>query len=38
MALGRTDEGLAEWATAKAVPIADPEDLEIVEADFADAP
>jgi uncharacterized protein YndB with AHSA1/START domain len=37
-ALGRTDESLAEWAAARAVPIADPEDLEIVEADFADAP
>ena len=37
-ALGRTAESLSEWATAKAVPIADPDDLEIVESDFADAP
>ena len=37
-ALGRTDESLAEWTAAKAVPIADPEDLAIVEDDFADAP
>jgi uncharacterized protein YndB with AHSA1/START domain len=37
-ALGRLDEALDEWAAAKAVPIADPEDLAIVEADFADAP
>ena len=37
-ALGREAEGLAAWAAAKAVPIADPEDLAIVEGDFADAP
>jgi len=37
-ALGREDESLAEWATAKSVPVVDPEDREIVEADFADAP
>ncbi len=36
--LGREAEGLAAWAAAKAVPIADPEDLAIVEGDFADAP
>jgi hypothetical protein len=38
IALGRRDEGLAAWATAKAVPVADAEDRAIVEADFADAP
>jgi uncharacterized protein YndB with AHSA1/START domain len=37
-ALGREDEGLAAWAVAKQVPVADPEDRDIVEADFADAP
>ncbi|HQZ34238.1 MAG TPA: SRPBCC family protein [Ilumatobacteraceae bacterium] len=37
-ALGREDEGLAAWATAKQVPVVDPEDRDIVEADFADAP
>ncbi len=37
-ALGREDEGLAAWAAAKAVAIADPEDQEIVDGDFADAP
>lgn len=36
--LGREDEGLAVWAAAKRVPIVDPEDRDIVEADFADAP
>ena len=36
--LGREDEGLAAWAAAKQVPIVDPEDRDIVEADFADAP
>ena len=36
--LGREDEGLAAWATARQVPIVDPEDRDIVEADFADAP
>jgi hypothetical protein len=29
---------LEEWARAKAVPIADPEDLAIVEADLAVGP
>jgi len=38
IALGRRDEGLAAWATAKAVPVAGAEDRAIVEADFADAP
>ncbi|MFZ4810970.1 MAG: hypothetical protein ACOYL9_06475 [Ilumatobacteraceae bacterium] len=38
LALGRRDEGLEAWAAAKAVPVADAEDREIVEADFADAP
>ena len=37
-ALGRVDESLDAWRTAKGVPVADPEDLAIVEADFADAP
>lgn len=37
-ALGREDEGLAAWAAAMAVPVADPEDKAIVDADFADAP
>ncbi len=37
-ALGRSDEATAEWATARSVPIADPEDQAIVDADFADAP
>jgi hypothetical protein len=37
-ALGQEAEGLAEWAVAKAVPIADAEDKEIVDGDFADAP
>ncbi len=37
-ALGRTDESWAEWAAAQAVPVADPDDREIVESDFADAP
>ena len=35
-ALGRTAEADAAWAEAIAVPIADPEDKEIVDADFAD--
>lgn len=37
-ALGREDEGLAAWAAAKEVPVVDPEDRDILEADFADAP
>ena len=37
-ALGREDEGLAAWAEAKQVAVVDPEDRDIVEADFADAP
>ena len=36
--LGREDEGLAAWAIARQVPIVDPKDRDIVEADFADAP
>ena len=36
--LGRDAEALQAWAAALAVEIADPEDREIVEADFADAP
>lgn len=36
--LGREAEALAEWAAAVAVPIADPQDRQIVDADFADAP
>lgn len=37
-ALGRTPDGDAAMAAARAVPIADPEDLAIVEKDFADLP
>jgi uncharacterized protein YndB with AHSA1/START domain len=37
-ALGSVVESREEWAAAKAVPIADPEDQAIVDADFADAP
>ena len=37
-ALGREAESREAWLAAKAVPIADPEDRAIVEADFADAP
>ncbi len=33
---GRTDDAAAEWARATSVPIADAEDKEIVDADFAD--
>lgn len=36
--LGREEEGLAAWAAAKQVPVVDPEDRVVVEADFADAP
>lgn len=36
--LGREEEGLASWAAAKAVPVANAEDRDIIEADFADAP
>jgi len=36
--LSREDEGLAAWEAAKAVPIADPEDQDILDGDFADAP
>jgi uncharacterized protein YndB with AHSA1/START domain len=34
-ALGRSDEAAVEWASAKAVPIADPEDQAILDADLA---
>lgn len=37
-ALGRDAEAADAWRAARAVPIADPEDRAIVEADFADAP
>lgn len=37
-ALGRTDEAAWEWVAAVAVPIADPGDRALVEADFADRP
>jgi len=37
-AVGRTADGDAAMAAARAVPIADPEDLAIVEKDFADLP
>ena len=38
LASGRQADGLAAWAAALAVEIADPEDKAIVDADFADAP
>lgn len=34
-AVGRTAEAEAEWSAALAVPVADPEDRQIVEQDFA---
>jgi uncharacterized protein YndB with AHSA1/START domain len=34
--VGRTDEAATSWAAARTVPIADAEDEEIVDADFAD--
>ena len=34
-AVGRTDESAAEWERARAIPIADPEDQAILQADFA---
>jgi uncharacterized protein YndB with AHSA1/START domain len=34
-ALGRTGDAADEWAAARAVPVADPEDQAIVEADLA---
>ncbi len=37
-ALGREDEAMSEWAAAKAVPIADDEDREILENDLAEGP
>lgn len=37
-ALGRPDEAAAAMAAARAVPIHDPEDLAVVEKDFADLP
>ena len=37
-ALGRTDDAANEWAAAKAVPIADPEDQVIFDADLATGP
>lgn len=37
-ALGRTSEAMDEWAAAKAVPIADDEDREILEKDLAEGP
>ena len=37
-ALGRNAEAHSEWATAHAVPIADPEDRALVETDLADGP
>lgn len=38
LALGHEQDGLDEWAAAKAVPIVDPEDKAILDGDFADAP
>ncbi|MBM9477578.1 hypothetical protein JL107_14095 [Nakamurella flavida] len=37
-ALDREDEAAWEWVAAVAVPIADPDDRALVEADFADRP
>ena len=37
-ALGRDAEAADAWAAARAVPITDPADQEIIDADFADAP
>ena len=37
-ALGRTEDAATEWAAAKAVPIADPEDQAILDADLATGP
>jgi len=37
-ALGRNDDAMIEWAAAKAVPIADDEDREILEKDLAEGP
>jgi uncharacterized protein YndB with AHSA1/START domain len=37
-ALGREPEAMTEWAAAKAVPIADDEDREILEKDLAEGP
>jgi uncharacterized protein YndB with AHSA1/START domain len=37
-ALGRVEEGAAEWKAAKETPIADPEDKEIVDQDLAEGP
>jgi uncharacterized protein YndB with AHSA1/START domain len=37
-ALGRADDSARAWDAAVAVPIADPEDREIVDKDFADRP
>lgn len=37
-AVGREQEGLDEWVLAKAVPVAEAEDKEILDGDFADAP
>lgn len=37
-ALGHEDEAMKEWAAAKAVPIADAEDREILDKDLAEGP
>jgi hypothetical protein len=37
-AVGRVDEGMAEMAAARAVPVADDEDRALVESDFATFP
>jgi hypothetical protein len=37
-ALGRLDEAAADWAAAKAVPIADDDDRALVESDLAVGP
>ena len=36
--LGRDGEAAAAWAAAKAVPVADPEDRAVLEADLAEGP
>ena len=38
LGLGRDEEAAAAWAAATAVPVADPEDRAVVEADFAGYP
>ena len=37
-AVGRVDEAMVEWEAAKSTPVADPDDLAIVESDLAEGP